>query len=145
MEASNGKNDYFLTNPNADKMLAFGFEFPMVDTKTAQFGDDSVGEIKNDIRKYIEATYSPNPNPNIEVILNWRVPGQAIRFSLLMEPLNRFPAENRRTFSTGLRKFYEDSVILICRPLTSTGIYATFKLLGGSMDYEGSHNHDGKL
>ena len=33
MEASDGLNDYFLTNPNADKMLAFGFEYPMSGTK----------------------------------------------------------------------------------------------------------------
>jgi hypothetical protein len=40
MEASDGKNDFFLTNENSDKMLAFGFEYPMSGRRCAQFGDD---------------------------------------------------------------------------------------------------------
>jgi hypothetical protein len=29
VEASNGENDFFKIDPNTDKMLAFGFEYPM--------------------------------------------------------------------------------------------------------------------
>ena len=143
MEASEGKNDFFLTNPNVDKMLAFAFEYPMMGRKCAQFGDDKDGEIKEEIRNYIELTFCPNPIKNHQVMLNWSVVGQAIRYSLLMEPNNHFPVENKRTFETGLRKYYEDSAILICRPSCITnGLAASFKLLGGSSNKDGNHNHD---
>ncbi len=142
MEASDGKNDFFLSNPNADKMLAFGFEYPMMGRKCARICDDKDGEIKEEIRKYIEITYSPNPIKNHEVKLNWSVVGQAIRYSLLMEPNNCFSVENKRTFETGIRKYYEESAILICRPSCNGSLAATFKLLGGSSDKEGNHNHD---
>ena len=145
MEASDGKNDFFLTHPNADKMLAFGFEYPMCERKCAQFGDDGDGEIKEEIRKYVEITYSSNEIKNYAVILSWSVVAQALRFSLLMDPKNRFPVANKRTFETGIRKYYEDSVILICRPTVSNGLAASFKLLGGSLEIDGSHNHDGNF
>ena len=145
MEVSDGKNDFFLTNPNADKMLAFGFEYPMSETKSAQFADDQYGEIKVDIRKYVEITYSPYPITNYEVILNWNLMGQSIRYSLLMEPNYRFPVEKKRIFETGIRKYYEESAILICRPNDPNSLAASFKLLGGAEDIGGSHNHDGKI
>ena len=143
MEASNGQNDYFLTNPNADKMFAFGFEYPMVGTKSARFADDGYGEISDDIRKYIEITYSPYPITDYQVILSWSVVGLALRFSLLMEPSNRFPSKNKRIFEVGIRKYYEESCVLICRPLISDGLAASFKLLGGTRNKDGGHNHDG--
>ena len=143
MEASNGQNDYFLTNPNADKMLAFGFEYPMVGTKSARFSDDGSGEISADIRKYIEITYSPYPITNFQVQLSWNPVGLALRFSLVMEPNNRFLSEYKRIFEVGLRKYYEESCVLICRPLISNGLAASFKLLGGSRNKDGGHNHDG--
>jgi hypothetical protein len=143
MEASYGKNDFFLTNPNADKMLAFGFEYPMSGRKCARFADDADGEIKNEHRKYIEISYSGYNITNYEVIINWSVVGHALRYSLLMEPNNRFPVRNRRTFETGVRKYYEESAVLICRPHTNGSLAASFKLLGGGDHSGGDHNHDG--
>ena len=66
-----------------------------------------------------------------------------MRYSLLMEPKNRFFAEKKRTFDTGIRKYYEESAILICRPLIENSLASSFKLLGGSEDKGGGHNHDG--
>ena len=80
MEASNGLNDYFLTNPNADKMLAFGFEYPMSGTKSALFADDMYGGINLEVRKYIEMTYSPDPIPFNDVQLKIGLLGDSLRF-----------------------------------------------------------------
>ena len=143
MEASEGKNDFFLTNPNADKMLAFGFEYPMSDRMTALFADDSKGEMNAEIRKYIEITYSPNPILDYDIAISWNLIGQAFRYSLFIEPNNRFPVENKRIFETGIRKYYEESGVLICRPAERNGLAASFKLLGGAEDNSGGHNHDG--
>jgi hypothetical protein len=145
MEASDGKNDYFLTNPNVNKMMAFAFEYPMSDLKSAQFSDDKVGEIKEDIRKYIELTYSPNPISSFDISVNWLLIGQALRYSLIMEPKNRYPVQNKTIFATGLRKYYEESEILICRPIVANSLAASFKLLGGSIAISGNHNHDGNV
>jgi hypothetical protein len=80
MEASDGLNDYFLTNPNADKMLAFGFEYPMSGTKSAQFADDGKGAINSEVRKYIEMTYSPDPIPVYDIQLKTGLLGDTLRF-----------------------------------------------------------------
>ena len=143
MEASNGENDFFLTNPNVDKMLAFAFEYPLSGRKCARFADDADGEIKENHRKYIEISYSLSSSSNYEVILNWGVVGHALRYSLLMEPNNRFVVRQARAFETGIRKYYEESAILICRPLFEGGLAASFKLLGGGEHSGGDHNHDG--
>ena len=143
MEATDGKSDFFLTNPNVDKMLAFGFEYPMSGRKCAQFCDDGSGEIKADIRKYIEIIYSHTPVTNYNVALNWNTVGIATRFSLLMEPNNRFLIATKRKFEIGLRKYYENSGVLICRPSSQGSLASSFKLLGGSLEKDGSHNHDG--
>ena len=143
MEASDGKNDFFLTNPNVDKMMAFAFEYPMSGLRSAQFSDDKVGEIKDDVRKYIELTYSPNPISSFDISVNWLLVGQALRYSLIIEPKNRYPVQNKTLFATGIRKYYEESEILICRPTVVNGLAASFKLLGGSSAISGNHNHDG--
>jgi hypothetical protein len=143
MEASDGKNDFYLTNSNADKILAFAFEYPMSGTMTAYFADDSKGEIKVDIRKYIKITYSPDPVTDFDISINWHLSGQSLRWSLMIEPNNYFPVENKKVFETGLRKYYEESCVLICRSIESSGLAASFKLLGGAEDIGGGHNHDG--
>ena len=145
MEASDGRNDYFSTNPNVDKMMAFAFEYPMSGTKSAQFADDGKGSINSEIRKYIEMTYSPDPIPYNEVLLHTGLLGISLRFSLIMNPNHHFPVENRRIFQSGFRKYYEDSAILICRSSVPNGLAASFKLLGGSEDQQGAHNHDGVI
>ena len=61
----------------------------------------------------------------------------------MINPNNSFPVENRRKFETGIRKYYDESAVLICRPTVENGLAASFKLLGGSKDQSGHHNHDG--
>jgi hypothetical protein len=63
----------------------------------------------------------------------------------MIDQNNRYPVEKRRIFETGLRKYYEDSAVLICRPIVENGLAASFKLLGGSTDQSGHHNHDGYM
>ena len=84
MEASNGLNDYFSTNPNVYKFMAFAFEYPMSGTKGALFADDKNGDINAGIRNYILSTFSPDPNPNYSNSkLDSKLMGYVIRFSLL--------------------------------------------------------------
>ena len=67
MEASDGLNDYFLTNPNADKNLAFALEFPMSGAKNAQFFANLNGVIERPIRNYIEISYSSDPFSSFDI------------------------------------------------------------------------------
>jgi hypothetical protein len=143
MEASNAKNDLFLTYPTLDKIMTFAFEFPMSGIKSAMFADDGKGESNSDIQNYIENTYSPDPIRNHDVQLSWEILGWMLRFSLKMNLKNRFPGEIRRNFETEVRKYYGESAVLICRPSNRNGLAASFKLLGGSTDISGHHNHDG--
>ena len=144
MEASNGKNDYFSIHPNTDSMLGFAFEYPMSGEKTAFFADDGVGLINPGIRQYLEFIYSPNPTVGaIDISISWDFSGNALRWSLWQVAKNRFKAEKTRIFETGIRKYYENSGVLICRPIEPNGMAASFKLLGGSEESSGGHNHDG--
>ena len=112
MEASDGKNDFYLTNQNADKMLAFGFEYPMSGTMTAYFADDSRGEIKAEIRKYIEITYSPNPITDFDISINWSLSGQSFRWSLRIEPNNYYPVEKKKYLKLVLENIMKSLVFL---------------------------------
>ena len=142
MEASEGKNDFFTIHPNTDQMLAFGFEYPMNGTKCAFFSDDGDGTINSDIRNYIQMLYTSDLK-NKEVFIDWSTVGLALRFSLDINPNNIYQIENNRTFEVGIRKYYNESAVLICRPNRVDGLAASFKLLGGGADSTGDHNHDG--
>ena len=142
MEASNGTVDFFLINPNTVKMLAFGFEYPMSGRNSSQFSDDGEGQINLDVRNYIEMTYSSNIT-RYDISIDWTTVGLALRFSLIMVPENRFSISKNITFETGIRKYYNESAVLICRSIVSNGLAAAFKLLGGSPEIGGDHNHDG--
>ena len=145
MEASDGRNDFFRTNQNVDKMLAFAFEYPMSGIYSARFSDDGKGVINLEIRKYIEMTFSPDPVPLYDIQINWGLIGWVLRMDIKMNPNNRYPVENRKKFETGFRKYYEDSAVLVCRSNVPNGLAASFKLLGGSEEQQGAHNHDGIL
>jgi hypothetical protein len=67
MEASDGLNNYFLTNPNADKNLAFAFEFPMSGAKNSQFFDNLNGLIERPIINYIEISYSSDQFSSFDI------------------------------------------------------------------------------
>ena len=142
MEASHGSVDFFLTNPNVEKMMAFGFEYPMSGSNCAQFSDDGTGKINDDVRNYIELAYSPSVKTN-DISIDWSTVGLALRFSLLLEPKSRFSMIKKKVFETGIRKYYNESGVLICRPIAANGLAASFKLLGGGTDMSGDHNHDG--
>ena len=144
MEASNGTVDFFLFNPNTVKLLAFGFEYPMSKGNTSQFSDDGVGQINIDVKNYIEMTYISNIT-NYDVAIDWTTVGLSLRFSLIMVPENRFSISQNLTFETGIRKYYNESAVLICRPIVPSGLAAAFKLLGSSPEIGGDHNHDGSI
>ena len=142
MEASHGSVDFFLTKPNVEKMMAFGFEYPMSGSNCAQFADDGNGQINDDVRNYIELTYNSSKK-NYDISIDWSTVGLALRFSLIMASKNRFSMVKQTVFETGIRKYYNDSAVLICRPIAANGLVASFKLLGGGTDMSGGHNHDG--
>ena len=77
---------------------------------------------------------------DFDISINWNLSGQSFRWSLMFEPNNYFPVEKKRIFETGIRKYYEDSCVLICR---SSGLAVSFKLLGGAENVGSGHNHDG--
>jgi hypothetical protein len=106
------------------------------------FSDDDDGNINFDIRNYIEMIYTSNPQNNM-IIIDWSTVGLALRFSLDINPSNIYQIENNRTFEIGIRKYFNESGILICRPNRPEGLAASFKLLGGGRDPTGDHNHDG--
>lgn len=65
-----------------------------------------------------------------------------IYYDLLHNANNRYPSSKRIKFASGIRKFYNVSGILVVKPTSNDGLYATFRCLGGSPDPSGNHNHD---
>ena len=60
MEATKGRKDYFLVNPNIPKFASFAFEFPMEGHIAAMFGDDKSGYFEKGMRNYIEMKIKMN-------------------------------------------------------------------------------------
>ena len=145
MEATKGRKDYFLVNPNIPKFASFAFEFPMEGHIAAMFGDDKSGYFEKGMRNYIESTFGEEPTANYnESALNYNelFMGFVMEYDMIMNEKYHFPVANRIAFEKHKRKYYSTSGILICRPDYGEGISATFKLLGGGLNPTGDHNHD---
>ena len=143
MEATNGSLDYFLTNPNFPRLVAFAFEYPMQENVGAMIGDDNKGYFDSGMRNYLESTFNEENSPNYNASnLNYNnlFMEFVMEINLKMKKEFRYPLKNKYIFEKEFkRKYYHSSGILICR---GDNLAATFKLLGGTNVSDCGHQHD---